>query len=831
MQQHETAIALIESLEIEENINEATTRLRIIDTILSDILSIPKNAIVCEEHVSAIGYIDYAIKNSINETVLIIEAKKEDIGFELPNKNFDNKNHTYIKIKTLISNPEIKSAMEQARNYCFNKGVSYAAITNGKIWIFFKAFVSDFYEKNAFVIGNLKFFSDNFSEAYNMLNYTSIIKPNGLESFLSNKTSKIKNSYSIKNHITAFSVPVDLNEYAQFISKPIKYYFGDFEIEDKEFLNNCYVDERLYENTKKTLTSLLVDSATPYLKNQGVIDYQREKLSKKLSKKITNFIEYSENKHIVVIYGDRGCGKSTFIKKLIYSDISEPIQNQLAVIYLDLLEYAATEANEELKKLIWKSVLKKIDVHQLQEDYTAIQNVLYQDEFIKYKKQIASLYTEGSEIFGAKIEEKIKEILNDYSELAKRLANHLRLIDKNEIVLVLDNTDQFSAEIQDFCFQVLAEIFSAINCLSIITIREERFFRSKQLGVLDAYETTQYHISSPQADKVFLQRLDYLIDSLESDDFFNNLVHDDTIDKELVTKNNFKKYFRVFKKDFSRKANLYNFLVSCAQKDMRKALDLFRELVVSGYMNIKEILSTEGNIYTLQIHQVLKPLMTPQKYFYEESSSSIPNIFQLRSLENGSHFTSIRILKYLNRNGNNYASLAVIKSDFLAIFDMKEDFEANISILIEYKLIEANIKVDKYIPDIEDIIITPYGKYFIEILIHFFTYLDLICTDCNIYCEQTANFIIKSADEEYKLFDNKRRGERLVKRIDKTGLFLDYLLKQENEEIERFNLDVNYIVMPEIYKKYQTDIIGVKKSALRQNYSEEELENLSTMLE
>lgn len=830
MQQHETAIALIKSLETEQNINEATTRLRIIDTILSDILSIPKNAIVCEEHVSATGYIDYAIKNSINETVLIIEAKKEDIGFELPNNNFNNKNQAHIKIKTLISNPEIKSAMEQARNYCFNKGVLYGAITNGKIWIFFKAFASDFYEKNAFVIGNLKFFSDNFSEAYNLLNYTSIIKPNGLESFLSNKASKIKSSYSIKNHITAFSVPVDLNEYAQYISKPIKYYFGDFEIEDKEFLNNCYVDERLYENTKKTLTSLLVDSATPYLKNQGVIDYEREKLSKKLSKKITNFIEYSENKHIVVIYGDRGCGKSTFIKKLIYSDISQTIQNQLAVVYLDLLEYAATEANEELKKLIWKSVLKKIDAHQLQEDYTAIQNILYKDEFIKYKSQIASLYAEGSEIYGIRIEEKIKEILNDYSELAKRLANYLRHIDKNEIVLVLDNTDQFSAEIQDFCFQVLAEIFSAINCLSIITMREERFFRSKQVGVLDAYETTQYHISSPQADKVFLQRLDYLIDSLENDIFFNNLVHNDTVDKELVTKNNFKKYFLVFKKDFSRKANLYNFLVSCAQKDMRKALDLFRELVVSGYMNIREILSTEGNIYTLQIHQVLKPLMTPHKYFYEESSSSIPNIFQLRSLENGSHFTSIRILKYLNRNGNNYASLAVIKSDFLAIFDMKEDFEANISILIEYKLIEANIKVDKYIPDIEDIIITPYGKYFIEILIHFFTYLDLICTDCNIYCEQTANFIIKSADEEYKLFDNNRRGERLVKRIDKTGLFLDYLIKQENEEIERFNLNENYIVMPEINSKYQADIIGVKKSALRQNYSEEELENLSTML-
>ena len=70
----------------------------------------------------------------------------------------------------------------------------------------------------------------------------------------------------------------------------------------------------------------------------------------------------------------------------------------------------------------------------------------------------------------------------------------------------------------------MAEINSAIKCLSIITIREERFFRSKKLGVLDAYETTQYHISSPQADKVFLQRLNYLINSLDDDMFFNKLL-------------------------------------------------------------------------------------------------------------------------------------------------------------------------------------------------------------------------------------------------------------------------------------------------------------------
>ena len=831
MYQHEIAQKIAEEFKPTNlQMNEATTRARIIDTILNDILSCPKNAITCEEHISEKGYADYILKDQNNDNIIIIEAKKEGISFNLPTFINKEKNHSYIKIETLLTDSEIAKAIKQVRSYALETGTQYAAITNGHVWIFFSTFSSTFKKLNAFVIHNLDFFAKDFTLAYEIFNYNNIIKNKTLQYKLQKQFIKYKETYSVKDKIHAYSVPVDLNEYAQYITKPVKYFFGDFAKDDKEFLENCYVDERLYENTKKTLANLLVDNATPYLENNGVKNYERSKLSSKLSKKITNFIEYSDNKHIVVIYGDRGCGKSTFIKKLIYSDIPESVQEKLSIIYINLLDYAASKQNNtELKELIWKSVLKKIDVDSLMEDFDSIQNLLFKNEFDTYKKQLSSLYGDNKFAYGDKIEQKIKEKSQDYNELALRLATYLREYKKHEIVLILDNTDQFSSEVQDFCFQVLAEIYSAINCLSIITIREERFFRSKKLGVLDAYETTQYHISSPRADKVFLQRLNYFIDSLNDDAFFHDLV--DTNTNELLSKEDFQKYFRVFQKDFHKKANLYSFLVACAQKDMRKALDLFRELVVSGYMNINEILSTTHNTYTLQVHQVLKPIMTPQKYFYEEDASSVPNILKLRFSEHGSHFTSIRILKLLNNNPG-YESLAIVKSELVTIFGMEEDFNKNIAALIEYKLIEANIKVDEYIPDIEDIIITPYGKYFIERLIHFFTYLDLICTDCDFYNEETANFIAKSANEEYRLFTKGNRGERLQYRIKKTNAFIEYLVQQEKQEKEQYNLSEKYIVMNQITQKYSEDIDKVKKSALRQTYQNSyELENLNSFFE
>ena len=833
MKQHENAIHLIESLDLtQKKLNEATTRSRIIDTVLYDILSIPKNAIIAEEHINEVGYTDYTLLDQNNNRVLIIEAKKEGMPFTLPsNMNKKNKNSALIKVKTLLTDPNIKDTITQVRQYCLINGVEHGAITNGNVWIFFSVFSQNFENLNAFVIYDLKFFSENFTESYNLFNYNSLTKERSLYKKLNKKNAQSKQTYSIKENISSFNVPVDFNEFAQYLEKPIRYYFSDFKIDDLDFLENCYVEEHV-ENTKRTLSSLLVDNATPYLENNGVINHTRENLSKKLSKKVSNFIDYSNNKHIVVIYGDRGCGKSTFIKKLLHSDIPKNIQDKLSVIHLDLLEYAPTEDGlKELKEKIWKNVLDAIDVKNLRKNFSDIQNILFKDEFIEYREQISSLFAETSENFSLKIEAKIKESLQDYRELAIRLAKYLREVERKEIILVLDNTDQFSSTIQDYSFQILSEIFSAIKSLSIITIREERFFRSKKIGVLDAYETVQYHIASPKADKVFIQRLDYIMNLMEDENFFHELTDNRNLN-ENVTNDNFKKYLNVFKHDFHKKSNLYNFLVSCAQKDMRKALDLFRALVTSGYMNITEMLSTDGNIYTLQIHQVLKPLMTPQKYFYQEKSSLIPNIFQLRNLENGSHFTSIRILKYLHNYMNSYTSLSVMKSEFFTVFNMEEDFIENITLLIENKLIEADIKVDEYIPEIENITITPYGEYFISLLIHFFSYLDLICSDCEVYDEQTANSITKSAEEEFKLFSKQKKGFRLIHRISKTNAFLKYLIMQEKEEKEAYNLDEKYLVVNDIILKYQADIKKVRHSASRQSFmDDDELSSLDNFFD
>ncbi|HFF3786260.1 TPA: hypothetical protein ACGCGF_004855 [Enterobacter mori] len=72
-------IRLIELKEyaVHRDINEAETRHKIIDFILHDFLSWPKNRVVVEEYINP-GYADYILKKTNGDDLLFIEAKKRE---------------------------------------------------------------------------------------------------------------------------------------------------------------------------------------------------------------------------------------------------------------------------------------------------------------------------------------------------------------------------------------------------------------------------------------------------------------------------------------------------------------------------------------------------------------------------------------------------------------------------------------------------------------------------------------------------------------------------------------------------------------------------------
>ncbi|MDP3752953.1 MAG: hypothetical protein Q8Q98_13940, partial [Polaromonas sp.] len=121
------------------NLNEADTRFQIVDRLFREVLGWPNGAFRMEAS-TIDGFADYHLTRPNGKPILIVEAKRTGVYFELP-ENFNQKKlFRPVKTKTLLTSESLKKAIVQAQRYCADEGCEYGAVTNGKQFVFFKAF-------------------------------------------------------------------------------------------------------------------------------------------------------------------------------------------------------------------------------------------------------------------------------------------------------------------------------------------------------------------------------------------------------------------------------------------------------------------------------------------------------------------------------------------------------------------------------------------------------------------------------------------------------------------------------------------------------------------
>lgn len=786
---HADTITLVRQLIEESKIrdrNEANTRHKIIDFILHDYLSWPKNRVSHEDHVND-GYTDYIISKPNGDPLLVIEAKKEGIYFELPIPHSQNETYGYISLSKLITDNNIAKATRQAKNYCYELGAEFACITNGHEWIFFKTFEKGkkWETLQAFVIRNLQFFETSYTKAQNSLSFIAATENAALSELLTSSPPKDRAIYYPKEKIPSYSHPITQNRLASVLRPIVNRYFGVISDDDTDFMEKCYVSQRDYQTTFDGMRTIIQDSITPYFENHGVRQLEDSGRGGHLGGRLSKNIKLKRKSEVLVLFGGKGSGKSTFIKRILHHNPPPWLREHSVTCIVDLLK--TPEDKEIIRAKIWADLVTLLDTEKiLDRDRDELISILFSDQFkIATKQDLAGL-PKSSETYNLKLNELLLNWKKDKAYCAKQLTQKWESEGRG-VIVVIDNTDQFSSSIQDFCFTSAQEISKLLGCAVLISMREERFFNSKIHGVLDAFQKSGFHISSPRPSDVFRKRLDYVVKQL------NNVGHRDHLVSEMSDQNidDCSKYLGILSSDFARDwSPLNNFLTACAHGDIRLSLDLFSSFLLSGYTNVDEMISK--GTWAFKIHQVIKPVMVPTRYFYDEKLSDIPNIFQLRSTRHGSHFTGLRILRKIGKgvdlSSPSYFSIGELRSYFADTFNMVEDFEKNLDILLKHGFIEANNRIDLYSDAVDSVKITNYGMYMLQELAYCFPYLDLVCTDCGIFDQQTSNFLTESAKREYQLFVKRNRFERVKVRIDRVNQFIQYLCREESSERDSYSL-------------------------------------------
>ncbi|MGB3878263.1 MAG: hypothetical protein WA980_20620 [Shinella zoogloeoides] len=769
------------------NSNEAETRHKIIDVVLHDVLSWPRNRVSVEEYIAP-GFADYVLKKANGDDLLFIEAKKEGVYFTLPAPYVPTECSAYISIAKLRTDPNIKAAMDQVRTYCFDTGCEFAAITNGHEWIFFKTFEHGkrFENLQALVLRNLQFFEKEYTRGQNTFGFTSIFERSSLHEALSSAPPKDRPIYFPKEKIPSYSHTITANRLAGTLRPVVNHYFGVIGDNDTEFMDRCYVSQRDYANMSDGITVLIEDSLTPYFKGYGVSQLDETGRGGQLGGRLTKNIKKQRQGEVLVLFGGKGAGKSTFIKRLLRHNPPPWLREHSVIAIIDLLK--VPEENAVIRGKIWHSLVEGLDRDNLLDlPRDKLLAELFSDRFEVAKRQDLAGLNNKSEAYNVRLNGLVSEWKEDKSYCAKRLSEYWASKGKG-VIVVVDNTDQYSSETQDFCFTSAQEISNLLLCVSLISMREERFHNSKIHGLLDAFQNSGFHISSPKPSTVFRKRLSYTNMLLSDRNRRTSLLSSD-VSEQLV--DDCMKYLSILFAEFrDEKSPLNGFLTACAHGDIRLSLDLFRSFLLSGYTNVDEMLASGS--WTFKIHQIIKPVMIPNRYFYDENLSDIPNAYQVRYTRHGSHFTSLRILRKLAKNVERsvpaYTSVAELKSYFVNTFNMGDDFSSNLDVLLKHGFVEANNRLDRFAEDLDSIKITNYGLYMVRDLAYYFTYLDLVCTDCGIFSQSTSNYLVEAARKEYDLFSKGDRLERINTRLDRVEKFIEYLASEEQRERELYSL-------------------------------------------
>jgi len=742
------------------NLSESDTRSKIIDPLLTTCLNWQESDIAREEHTDN-GYLDYVLRVR-NRNVLVIEAKRVGKSFTLPiTFNFKRR----LKVRYIISTDDlIKKAMLQAQSYCASKGARFAVVTNGDQYIVFEALGTgeNWDEGNCILFYNLNDIETHFTEFWNILSKDSV-EINALVDLISRKVDELtfvrviddvhfKNERQPRNDLSRYMAPI------------ISYAFQEITDPDKvDMLKNCYVYEKEFEQVDTSLKAHFSKDMPPVYDEHAIKKIiEDDKSADPFGKDIGRFRKLLDEDYqesiIFLLLGRIGSGKTTFVYRFFQAVLTPDESSKTIWIYVSMRDAPIEE--DSIRQYILDSIVADLST--------------------RYSKIISNVRDKVG--YTSKISASVDDI--------KPLFAILKALHYT-IYLVIDNVDQHrskSLNYHELAFLEANNLTKSLRIMTILTLREESFYTSKTTGVFNAYYVNKYLIRAPDFITLVLFRLDYVLANLNlSDPEFRKLVKTNLeFGHRMVIIRDFLKIVRdSIQKTTTR--GISAFMKNISGENMRMALELFANFLISGNTKIDEMLTAYKNSGSYQIayHQFLRSIALGEYRYYSQEHSQVMNVFDFNSEYSNSHFLCLKILSYAKDHMNNdseigrgYVSINMVRGLAADVHINTRAVEDSLLRLARFGLIVLDTRSPETLDDASFFKITECGAYYSDVLINRFAYTDLLVSDTPI------------ADIDLVTdLRNVIHFSGLTSRFDRTRRFIRYLHEMEEREM---NLNPEY---------------------------------------
>jgi hypothetical protein len=759
-------------------LSESDTRANILDRLIHEVLEWPRRPeVVAREPFANPGFIDYQFTHG--RPLLLLEAKARGVTFSFP---YRKKRRRHVKIDTaLLTDEELRAAIDQAQAYCNSTGCRFAVVTNGYSYVFFRAITEGMAWKSgtAIVFYDYRDIETNFTEFWNLFSYEAVVDGK-LDASFRLGTSPSRGYYRPLDDRVDSDATYARNPLNVYLRPYVERFFGDIAIQDTtEILNQCYVYSRPIQVIDQELQIAIEDQIPNFAGTAKPTQHTPFDPGGNVGRAITSAVfGRSTRGSVLLVMGGIGSGKSTFLHRF-FRVVSPGLVTpggKAMLVYLDFL--GAPDEPAQLDDFLWKRVasgLKNIEsqlgtrvvLEQIFKTEIDITREVYGPSDLKTAERISSL------------------LINSYNDDKKFGESGLSFCAKQRRVpiVVFDNVDQLTINAQINLFTSAQRFANLFGCVSILVLREESYSSALLKKHLTATTIRPYHLSSPSFRELIAIRMRFAID-----DARQQAQRIGATDEQREYGNVASLFALMERSVLGRNANIIRLVESIAYGNMRLALHLFNSFITSGATDIVKILRVHHSRggYTVPFHEFAKSVMLGDYQYYRESRSLMANLFEVTRKPNASHFTSLRILNYLasapvSQNGGcEYVDLQQLLTDISEVFANEEDCKDMIlrMIAVDRQLLDLDTRRTDDLGGASAVRATAAGVYYLRFLANAFSYCDLVWHDTPFNRRDVCDGLEKMI----------RETDMLV-RFNRVDSFLAYLRAEEEREFADRALD------------------------------------------
>ena len=482
--------------------NEAATRLKLIDTILFDLLGWRKDDVDVEDRVAEDGtteFIDYAI--ATGQHSILIEAKKVSAKFDgVPKGRKAFLRGTWLQ--SPVGNP-----IRQARDYARKKGVGFCIATNGLTWVAFPVNRRDrvaFEDSACVIFQDLNIVIADMDEFVALFSRSQVISGSLDRSLLGSERDQ--NEPRRLNYIYDRSLSrINRTSIFPHIEREIITAFSEELLSDNvDLLEKCYVQtpERTRFNSR---IRMYITPRDQVLRTRPIRPLGPK--SNKAVERLLRETKLSSRPIALLTLGLVGSGKTTFLRhteKIACKDLFVTLRDRPSVswVYVDFRNFSVSQNPREI---ITSGIFEYITAHPFLKDYQKCVKYAYAKEIEAIKSGPLSIMGGNDEFINRQVAE---ILMNDYKRkepYALRIAAYAA--SRGPIFLVIDNVDQVEdVEIQSRIFLEGTAISRLVGANLVLAMRDATYVKNRSSAVFNAFDFDAVYIEPPNILAVLSKR-------------------------------------------------------------------------------------------------------------------------------------------------------------------------------------------------------------------------------------------------------------------------------------------------------------------------------------